>query len=294
MFMQLWDTLPNFIEEWVDSSDVYSIFKRLSADYVLSNGQVKPEMIINIDAVSIIILVIPISWMISRMSKVAAMVIGMIIALVGFVGSGATNLGWFCCGMVFLFSIGEMICSPTFSAYVGLIAPPDKKALYMGYSNIPFAIGWGFGNGLAGFAYDAIGSKFNLARTYMVEHLGMTKDFVMDAGKLPKDLVMDTMARVLKGGDGAAVQQSLLKWWSSVDTQNIPKDQLAETAKKGFAEILGPVDPASLHQATQVLWDLNHPYMVWVYLGLMGLAGTIGMIIFYFATAKPKAASQSA
>jgi MFS family permease len=293
MFMQLWDLLPNFIDEWIDSSDVAPYFGWLSGGWVLGSGQVKPEMIINIDAISIIILVIPISWLISKMNKVVAMILGMVISLVGFVGSGATSLGWFCCLMAFVFSIGEMICSPTFSAYVGLIAPPDKKALYMGYSNIPFAIGWAAGNGIGGFLYEAIGSKFNLARAYMVEHLGLAREFVMDPNKLPKDHVMDVMARVMKGGDGPAVQQSLQNWWNSVDVQGIPKDQLAETAKRGFAEVLGQVDPAAVRQATQVLWDLHHPYMVWVYLGLMGLAGTIGMFVFYFATKKPKAAAQS-
>jgi len=293
MFMQLWDLLPNFIEEWVDSSGVFPYFAKISGDWVLGNGQVKPEMIINIDAISIIILVIPISALIGKMNKVVAMIVGMVISLFGFMGSGATNLGWLCCLMVFIFSIGEMICSPTFSAYVGLIAPPDKKALYMGYSNIPFAIGWAAGNGLGGFIYEAIGSKFNLARAYMVEHLGMTKEFVMDAAKLPKDQVMDTMARAMQGGDGPAVQQAVQRWWSSVNVDSIPKDQLAETAKQGFSEVLGKVDPAAVKQATQVLWDLHHPYMVWVYLGIMGLLGTVGMIIFYFATAKPKAQGEA-
>jgi proton-dependent oligopeptide transporter, POT family len=294
MFMQLWDLLPNFIDEWVDTASVARYFGWFSHGWVLGSGQVKPEMIINIDAIAIIALVIPISWMIGKISKVAAMIIGMIISLFAFVASGWSMLGWLCCFSIFIFAIGEMICSPTFSAYVGLIAPPDKKALYMGYSNIPFAIGWAAGNGIGGVIYDAIGSKYDLARRYMVEHLGMTKEFVMDKVRLPKDQVMETLARAMKGGDGPGVQQSLMNWWSSVDTQNIPKDQLAETAKKGFTEVLGQVDPAAMKQATQVLWDLHHPYMVWVYLGLMGLIGTIGMIIFYFATAKSKTTSQAA
>jgi proton-dependent oligopeptide transporter, POT family len=33
-----------------------------------------------------------------------------------------------------LFSIGEMTAHPKFISYVGLIAPPDKKTLYLGYS----------------------------------------------------------------------------------------------------------------------------------------------------------------
>ncbi len=163
MFMQLWDLLPNFIDEWIDSSDVASVFGWFSDSWVLGSGQVKPEMIINIDAIAIILLVIPLSWLIGKINKVAAMIIGMLISLVAFVASGSAMVGWFCCLAVFVFSIGEMACSPTFSAYVGLIAPKDKKALYMGYSNIPFAIGWALGNLIGGFIYEDHGAKANLA-----------------------------------------------------------------------------------------------------------------------------------
>jgi hypothetical protein len=61
---------------------------------------------------------------------------------------------------------------------------------------------------------------------------------------------------------------------------------------------LNPYESASLEsqnapKATKMLWDKYHPYTVWYYLGFVGLLGTIGMIIFYFATAKPKPANQS-
>jgi MFS family permease len=220
----------------VNTADVAGAFGAISRNLILDSGQVKPEMIVNIDAASIIILVIPISWLISRLNKVAAMIVGMIIALVGFVGSGATNLGWFCCLMIFTFAIGEMICSPTFSAYVGLIAPKDKKALYMGYSNIPFAIGWFVGNIISNYMYASLGSKLKLARLYMVEHLRMEKDIV---DRLKDADVMQTLATALD-----------------------------RTAR----------------EATQLLWNTYHPYVVWYYLGIIGLVGTIGMIIFYFTT----------
>jgi hypothetical protein len=53
---------------------------------------------------------------------------------------------------------------------------------------------------------------------------------------------------------------------------------------------------ADVRRAERVLWDAYHPYLVWYYLGAVGLIGTIGMIIFYYATqitrAKPKPASE--
>lgn len=244
MFMQLWDLLPNFVDEWVNTADLAPYFGFFSESWLLESGQVKPEMIININPWSIILLVIPISALIGRVSKVAAMVVGMLISLVGFVATGSTMLGYFAVLMILLFSIGEMTCSPTFSAYVGLIAPKDKKALYMGYSNIPFAIGWAAGNGIGGRMYENMSSKFNLARDYMIDRLGMPAETVKELGN---EEVMEALAAGLNG--------------------------------------------ATVDQATRVLWDAYEPWRVWWYLGAFGLAGTIGMIVFYFATRKKTAAA---
>ena len=197
MFMQLFDLLPNFIDEWVDSSDVAVIAGKISDGWVLANGQTKPEILINIDAISIIALVLVISWMIRKINKVVAMVIGMLISLVGFVGAGYTQLGWICALMIFIFAIGEMTCSPTFSAYIGLIAPKDKKALYMGYSNIPFAIGWALGNLVGGYFYDHYGAKDTLALKYLatdtklVARAAQAADWSDALDKLPKLLQLE-------------------------------------------------------------------------------------------------------
>jgi len=249
MFMQLWDLLPNFIDEWVDTSTLAPWYKMFSASWLLESGQVKPEMIININPWSIILLVIPISWLVGKINKVAAMVIGMLIALVGFVGAGLTGVGVVVALMVFIFTIGEMTCSPTFSAYVALIAPADKKALYMGYSNMPFAIGWFFGNLFGGFWYQAFSSKYDLAKRYLVDQADMAR---AAADKLSND------------------------------------DALAAVAQ----HVTGSVE--KLAEAQQALWDMYHPYVVWIYLGIFGLVGTIGMIIFYFATRRAIAAAQAA
>jgi len=252
MFMQLWDLLPNFIDEWMDTSDVAGFFGSISSTWITEGGQTKPEIIINIDSIAIIALVIPVSWLVGKISKISAMIIGMLISLVGFVAAGTTSVGLVCCAMVFVFSIGEMACSPTFSAYIGLIAPKDKKALYMGYSNIPYAIGWGVGGLVGGYLYDSIASKFKLARHYLVDHFGMDPDAVMDEKFIPNDEVIETLA------------------W-----------------------LMGPGDGISTQEATQMLWNLHHPYMVWYYLGAIGLLGTIGMTLFYFATSERSQDAQS-
>ncbi len=131
MFMQLWDLLPNFIDEWVDTRDVGGFLGSIMGDaakgFLTAEGAAKPEILINIDSFTIILLVLPLSWLFARYRMMTSLVIGMVISLVGFVATGLTTVGWVCAAMIFVFAIGEI-----------------------GYSNIPFAIGWAAANGISG------------------------------------------------------------------------------------------------------------------------------------------------
>lgn len=61
------------------------------------------------------------------------MIVGIGIATVGMAMlSVSTGIWVFMIGII-LFSIGEMTAHPKFISYVGLIAPSDRKAMYMGY-----------------------------------------------------------------------------------------------------------------------------------------------------------------
>jgi len=133
-------------------------------------GQTKAEMIMNIDTFAIILFMIPIAAFTGLLPPMVALILGMVISLVGFIGAGYSSSGGLACLMIFVFAVGEMTCSPKFSEFIGLIAPPDKKALYMGYSNMPFAIGWAGGNLIAGPLFDALSKKASLAREYLVSN----------------------------------------------------------------------------------------------------------------------------
>ena len=188
MFMQLWDLLPNFIDEWVDRRAVGGVLAGAGGvfDFMLDNGALKPEMIINIDAAAIILFVLPLSALFARYKMMTALILGMVISVVGFVLSGLTMSGAVCCLAVFIFAIGEIICSPKFSEYIGMTAPADKKAIYMGFANIPFAVGWAFGNFLSGPLYQIFSSKEVIARDYLVNN-GAN---VADLENLPIDELM--------------------------------------------------------------------------------------------------------
>lgn len=230
MFMQLFDTFPIFIDEWVDSRHIVQLLGLKPDRY----GNLPPEMMVNLDAGTIVILMPLIGYLTGKFKPVVMMVLGMLISTFALVYTGSTTAGWFVLLGIFMFAIGEMVCSPKFSEYIGLMAPPEKKALYLGYSNIPFAIGWSLAGKLSGTFYGLYSDKFKFARDYMVTKLNMDVSMVE---ALPKNDVMTTLADKM-----------------GVDT----------------------------FQATQVLWDIYHPWRTWIIFGAIGLASSIAMLIYHF------------
>jgi proton-dependent oligopeptide transporter, POT family len=67
---------------------------------------------------------------------------------------------------IFIFSIGEITAHPKYISYVGLIAPEDKKALYLGYAFLYGVLGSLMGGilGAALFVYfvDTLGQPRTL------------------------------------------------------------------------------------------------------------------------------------
>lgn len=176
MFNQLFDMLPNFIVDWVDSSglvhalNIPNFMLDLNSDRA---PQLSQEWMINFNSGLIILTVVLVSWWVNRMRRVTSITAGIIVGSVGLVFAGFTTSGLFCMLGILVFSVGEMLASPKMQDYLGVIAPEGQKGLYMGYANIPNAIGWGYGSLLGGTVYDKMGDKANLAVHYLSEKYQM-------------------------------------------------------------------------------------------------------------------------
>jgi MFS family permease len=172
MMYQLWDLHPNFIEDWVDSAGVAAVLPVKAWHEFGDQGMVRvpQQILLNLNAAMVLLLVIPISALVARMRTLSSMLIGMSVATVGILVAGLTGNGWVLLLGIVFFSLGEMLTGPKKNEYLGLIAPPGKKGLYLGYVNIPVGVGVGVGSLIAGHLYDNYGEKATLALKYLGSH----------------------------------------------------------------------------------------------------------------------------
>lgn len=179
MFNALFDVLPAHLDDWVDSSDVvHSLFGTggpqnwLVKFFVVmdpTNTHIQPEGMLNINAGLIMITCFVFAWLSGKMKAINAMVVGTLLASVSLVLTGYSMLGWISVIAISIFSVGEMLSSPKFSEYIGNFAPADKKAMYLGFSQIPLAIGWTLEGQIGTRLYDHFASKDAFSRELLIE-----------------------------------------------------------------------------------------------------------------------------
>ena len=188
MFNQLFYTLPNFIDQWVNTEIIYKwlsdISPALASAIGTKEGTIAPEMLVNLDAGFIILFQILISTIVMRLKSINAIISGIIVVSVGIGLAFATSNAFYLVFAIFVFAIGEMASSPKFTEYVGKIAPKGKEALYMGTSFLPVAVGNYLAGIFSGPVYQNMSDKLSLLKTE-VANQGLTipeitKDFTIN------------------------------------------------------------------------------------------------------------------
>jgi len=168
MFNQLFYTLPNFIDQWVNTKVVYdalaSISPSLAAAVGTPAGTIAPEMMVTLDAGAIVFFQIIISAIVMKLRPVNGIMTGILVNAIGIGLAFSQQNGLFVVVGIFVFAIGEMASSPKFTEYIGKIAPRNKEALYMGTSFLPVAAGNFITGYLSGDVYQAWSDKITLLK----------------------------------------------------------------------------------------------------------------------------------
>jgi dipeptide/tripeptide permease len=166
-FNQLYYTFPIFVEDWVDTVNVWqalhSVWPWMANTIGTPAEGLSAVTIGSLDAFFIILFQIWISGLVMKYKPLNAMMSGIMVLAVGIGMMFMFQNGFFIILGILIFSIGEMSSSPKFTEYVGSIAPADKKALYMGTSFLPIAAAHQVCT-LSGSIYDKTAGKLTLLK----------------------------------------------------------------------------------------------------------------------------------
>lgn len=174
MYNQLFYTLPVFIDQWVHTAALFDSINNVwpwlaSALDTQKVGAVPAEMLINIDAMFIVIFQIAVSTFVMKYKPLNAMIVGILICTIGMSLTLFTQNSFFLILAIFIFALGEMASSPKTSEYIARIAPKDKVALYMGCSFLPYAGGNFFAGQISGGVYQNLSDKVTLLERAVAE-----------------------------------------------------------------------------------------------------------------------------
>ncbi|MCU7494942.1 MAG: peptide MFS transporter [Ignavibacteria bacterium] len=162
LYFQQFDTVLWYLKEHVDMSPVNSAVNSFLGIFMNNpTWKFDAEHVTVINAGTIILLQILISKIVRNTKALPTMITGIALGTIGMAILSISTHAWvFIAGMV-IFSLGEMTAHPKYLSYVGLIAPEDKKALYLGYSFLYGVLGSGIGGILGASLYVHFVDKMN-------------------------------------------------------------------------------------------------------------------------------------
>jgi POT family proton-dependent oligopeptide transporter len=149
LYFQNFGTILWFLRDFIDPGPVNALFASIGISL-----QFDAEHVTVINAGTIILLQVLVSRVVRNVAPLKAMVGGMGIGALGFVFLAFASTPWIFILGIAVFSIGEMTAHPKYYSYIGLVAPADTKAVYMGYAFLYGVIGSLIGSTLGGSLYE--------------------------------------------------------------------------------------------------------------------------------------------
>jgi proton-dependent oligopeptide transporter, POT family len=154
LYFQMFDTVLWYLKEHMDMAPVdRAVNSFLSLFTESPSWKFDAEHVTVINAGTIILLQLVVSNIVKNTKALPTMITGIALGTLGMGILAISTHAWVFMAGIIIFSIGEMTAHPKFISYIGLIAPADKKALYLGYSFLYGVIGSGVGGILGAFLY---------------------------------------------------------------------------------------------------------------------------------------------
>ncbi len=153
MINVLFGFLPLFVEQFSNVAAAEAAIDRVIPITAWAGHWLNAEVLVSLDALLIVLLQAPISYLTRRWPTLRAMLVGTSVATASWVlpaispAAGVVALG------IVVWSLGETTCSARFFEYCGTVAPADQVAVYLGYSFLALCLGNLYSGPWVGFLY---------------------------------------------------------------------------------------------------------------------------------------------
>ena len=154
LYFQNFGTVLWYLRDVVDkapvSAAVTALLQRLGLDVTF---RFDIEHVTVINAGTIVLLQVIVSRIVATRPALPTMITGMLLGAVGFALLATSTSAWVFIAGIVVFSLGEMTAHPKYYSFIGLVAPPDRKAVYMGYAFLYGVFGALLGSNIGAFLY---------------------------------------------------------------------------------------------------------------------------------------------
>jgi POT family proton-dependent oligopeptide transporter len=212
MFNALFDVLPLHIRDWVDTSVIVSgLFGNGSDPGTMfrflfgmnqAGTEIMPEGLLNVNAGMIMLTCFLFAHVSGKIQSINSIILGTILCGVSFALIGYTAAGWMVLMGIMIFSAGEMFSSPKFLEVMSSFAPHDKKAMYLGFANLPLTVGWMLEAYFGPMMYGKFSAKETLSRD-MLEVKGLN---ATDIANIPQGEAFTHLVTLLAESPAAVTE----------------------------------------------------------------------------------------
>ena len=154
LYFQMYGTVLWYLKEYVDMAPLNDAVNSFLGIFVDNpTWKFDTEHVTVINAGVIICLQLIVSKLVQKWPALPTMIMGIGCGTLGMFILSLGSTPWVFITGLMVFTLGEMTTHPKFLSYIGIIAPADKKALYMGYSFLYGVIGSSIGSFLGAGLY---------------------------------------------------------------------------------------------------------------------------------------------
>jgi dipeptide/tripeptide permease len=161
LYFQNFGTVLWYLRDFIDGTPVNTFvnsvlaFPGLSWLGLAGKFKLDVEHVTVLNAGTIVLLQLAVSRIVKNLKPLPTMIAGIGIGALGFLLLASSQHVWIFLTGIAVFSVGEMTCHPKYYSYIGLVAPQEQKAVYMGYAFLYGVVGSLVGSNVGGEMYKA-------------------------------------------------------------------------------------------------------------------------------------------